>query len=77
MVPSESYKRDFALFTTKVDPEVESVMFAQNMIIFRRKAVVDYDRALDNLADGHSLQAFMHSTRVEEMLATARQLLCP
>lgn len=76
MVTPDSYKRDLALFTPQVDPDVESVMFAQNMIVFRKKAVVEYDRVLDNLADGHSFQAFLRSSRVEEMLATARQLLC-
>lgn len=76
MVTPDSYKRDFALFTAQVDPDVESVLFAQNMIVFRKKTLIEYDRALDNMSDGHSFQAFLSSLRVKAMLATAKDALC-
>lgn len=77
MVSAQDYRPDFAVFDQKVDPTIESIMFAQNIIVFRKKLNADFDRPVSNAADGNTLKNFLVSPRVAQLIERSLPLLCP
>lgn len=76
MVSAEEYRPDFAVFTREVDPTIESIMFAQNIIVFRKKLNADFDQPVSNAADGTALKKFLMSPRVAQLIERSLPLRC-
>lgn len=74
---TKDYKQDYAFYSPKVDPLIETITFAQNIIYFRKKVSRAFDVALGNGADGQSLKAFLETPLVQQIISISQKSLCP
>jgi hypothetical protein len=72
------YDRDFHFIDAGVDPDVAWIMFAQNMVVIRKKANEDraYEAAIDHKADGSTWTAFMGRPDVAAVGQKVREWTC-
>jgi hypothetical protein len=77
-VPGDAYDRDFHVIDAGVDPDVAWVMFAQNMVVIRRKGDDDrtYEVPISNLVSGSTWKAYWQSDRVRRIVDRAQQWKC-
>lgn len=69
-----SYNRQFHIIDPRVDPEVSWVMFAQNMVVLRKRDAEDedYQKPLDNEADESTWHAFWANDDVRALVNQIR-----
>jgi len=69
------YDKDFNVIDLSVDPDVTWVIFAQNMVVLRKKDAEDraYAVPIDNCADGLTWKAFWGGARVRDVMRQIQQ----
>ena len=73
-----NYRPDFSVIDANVDPHISWIMFAQNMVVLRKKSDEDdpYKAFIGNGADESSWSAFWMQPEVDDVLKTIRGWKC-
>ncbi len=74
----KDYDKTFNVIDVGVDPDVAWVMFAQNMVVIRKKDAEDraYEVPIDNSADGSTWKAFWSDAQLREITRQVQQWKC-
>jgi hypothetical protein len=72
------YDRTFNVIDVGVDPDVAWVMFAQNMVVIRKKDAEDkaYEVPIDHQADGSTWKAFWGDAQIQDVVHRIREWKC-
>jgi len=78
MVQKNQYRPDYYLISPKLDPHVESLTFAQNIIILRKKTTNQFDNSelMTHRSTGNAISQWLNSTIAQTLVGNARRSLC-